>query len=583
MKNYNSKLRIVLLSSVFCFLFSILASEVNAVGASLYLSPSAGTYTVGNTFSVELKVNSGGVAINAADGTLVFNPDKLEVKSISKTNSVFSLWVQEPTFSNSLGTITFAGGKPSPGFTGASGIVMTVTFKAKTSGTANLTFAAGSVLADDGKGTNVLTNMGSGSYTLIAREITPIPPGEEEYLPPTVTGQVPAAPVVSSPTHPDENKWYSDNNPEFSWKLPSDITGVSLLLNQKPTSNPGPVSDGLMESKEFENVEDGIWYFHIKFKNQYGWGGITHRKVLIDTKSPSSFEVTADNEGDSTNPAPILYFESEDALSGIDYYEVRLDGQIASTTTSSIKKNPFRFLPQSPGKHLVEVRAFDKAGNFVLASTEIEISPIQAPEITKIPRKIRMGETLEIEGKALPEITVRIYIKGTDKEPILEKVTVDSEGNFVLIYDKALSNGSYIVWARSEDKRGALSNPTKNYYLEISLPPFLKFGKIAIDYLTTMITLIVLIVGAIVIIFYTWYQISMWRKRVRKETKEVSQSIVGAFRALREEVQEQIEYLDNEPGLTKGEKKVRDKLQEALDVSEKFISEEIKDLEKELE
>lgn len=58
---------------------------------------------------------------------------------------------------------------------------------------------------------------------------------------------------------------------------------------------------------------------------------------------------------------------------------------------------------------------------------------------------------------------------------------------------------------------------------------------------------------------------------------------IRAFRALREEVQEQIEYLDKRPCLAPEKKKVRNKLQEALDVSEKFISKELKDVEKELE
>ncbi|MDO8558983.1 MAG: hypothetical protein Q7R84_01500 [bacterium] len=56
-----------------------------------------------------------------------------------------------------------------------------------------------------------------------------------------------------------------------------------------------------------------------------------------------------------------------------------------------------------------------------------------------------------------------------------------------------------------------------------------------------------------------------------------------AFRALREEVEEQIELLDGKPGLNKEERRVRDKLKEALNVSEEFIGKEIKDIEKELE
>jgi hypothetical protein len=60
-------------------------------------------------------------------------------------------------------------------------------------------------------------------------------------------------------------------------------------------------------------------------------------------------------------------------------------------------------------------------------------------------------------------------------------------------------------------------------------------------------------------------------------------AVFGAFKALREEVGEQIECLDGKPGLREDEKKIRDKLKEALDVSEKFIGKEIEDIEKELE
>ena len=151
------------------------ASPLHGASASLYLSPSSGTYTVGNKFSIQVKVNSGGVAINTADGNLIFDPDKLEVVSISKTGSIFTLWVQNPVFSNSAGTIEFAGGKPSPGFTGASGTIITITFRGKTSGRANLSFASGSVLADDGIGTNILVKMGSGSYELSGEGIPPPP------------------------------------------------------------------------------------------------------------------------------------------------------------------------------------------------------------------------------------------------------------------------------------------------------------------------------------------------------------------------------------------------------------------------
>lgn len=562
------------------------ASSALAANASLYLSPSAGNYTVGNTFLVEVKVNSGGVPINAADGTLIFDPDKLEVKSISKEGSVFSLWVQDPIFSNSLGTINFAGGKPSPGFTGAAGKVINIIFKARTSGQANLSFAAGSVLADDGKGTNILASMGAGVYTLSAKEITPIPPGEEYFPSPTPSG-VPLAPIIFSLTHPEENKWYSDNDPQFSWQLPSDVTGVSLLLHQKSTADPGPQSDGLLTVKSYENVVDGVWYFHIKFRNQYGWSEITHRKVLIDTVPPEPFKIIFDNLGDPTNPTPVFNFQTTDLLSGLEYYEVIIEheeGTITDTANpKNIKDNPYQPLPLPPGEHKFIVQAYDAAGNAALAETEFEISPIPTPKITKIPISIMTEDVLEVEGETQPEFTVRIYIQPEGEESFFERVWPDTEGKFKLSYNKVLAKGDYLIWARAENEAGALSYPTQKYSLEVGLTPFLKIGKIALDYLTTMLTLIILIIGAIAIGFYAWYRISLWRKRLREETKEVAENVTKAFRALREEVQEQIEYLDEQPGLTKAEKKVQNKLKEALNVSEEFIKKELKDIEKELE
>lgn len=271
----------LLILSILIFFLAI-AYSVQGDGASLYLSPQSGTYNLGSSFSVKVKVNSGGQAINAAEGTLVFNTSELEVVSISKSNSIFALWTTEPTFSNSAGNIVFGGGTSNK-FTGTSGTIITITFKARVDASARVTFSSGSVLAADGKGTNVLTNMVSGNYVIQIKVVTEPP---EEYIPPPTPTGTPAAPIVSSSTHPDLDKWYSNNNPEFSWELPPDVTEVSLALHPKPTADPGPISDGLMESKKFEDVEGGIWYFHIKFKNKYGWGKITHRKVLIALEAP---------------------------------------------------------------------------------------------------------------------------------------------------------------------------------------------------------------------------------------------------------------------------------------------------------
>lgn len=136
--------------------------------ATLFISPGSGNYTVGDLFSVLVNVNSGGEAINAAAAQINFDNNKLEVTSIGYTRLLFILWTEEPAFSNAAGTIRFSGGLPNPGFTGVSGSVLRITFRARAQGTASVTFMSGSILANDGKGTNILSGFREASFIIIS-------------------------------------------------------------------------------------------------------------------------------------------------------------------------------------------------------------------------------------------------------------------------------------------------------------------------------------------------------------------------------------------------------------------------------
>ena len=61
-----------------------------AEAATLSLSPNTGVYTSGQTFSVSVRINTEGKPINAAEGTLSFNPSLMSVVSVAK-GSLFNL------------------------------------------------------------------------------------------------------------------------------------------------------------------------------------------------------------------------------------------------------------------------------------------------------------------------------------------------------------------------------------------------------------------------------------------------------------------------------------------------------------
>lgn len=134
--------------------------------ATLSFAPQTTSVSVGDIVSVKVLVNTGGTAVNVAGGTIEFPPDLLQVMSINTASSIFSLWVENPTFSNSLGTIGWNGGIPNPGFSGDAGQAMSVTFMAKAAGNASLLFSNGTVLANDGMGTDVLSGYGNASISI---------------------------------------------------------------------------------------------------------------------------------------------------------------------------------------------------------------------------------------------------------------------------------------------------------------------------------------------------------------------------------------------------------------------------------
>jgi hypothetical protein len=84
----------------------------SASAASLYLDPDQGTYGPGDTFIVNVRLNTDGECINAADITLTYPTESLRAVDFGKGGSIFTLWVTEPKLDTEKGAVAFAGGVP---------------------------------------------------------------------------------------------------------------------------------------------------------------------------------------------------------------------------------------------------------------------------------------------------------------------------------------------------------------------------------------------------------------------------------------------------------------------------------------
>jgi len=148
------KKEIIYFTFVLCAL-SFFVFPITTFAQSVYLTQPDQSIYQDDTFVVEVKISSFDKHINVVDGVLSFDPNIITVKELSTGDSIFSLWAEEPTFSNIDGTISFVGGAPE-GFNGEDGLVVKVIFLARGEGETELTFSEDFLMfLSDGKGTKV--------------------------------------------------------------------------------------------------------------------------------------------------------------------------------------------------------------------------------------------------------------------------------------------------------------------------------------------------------------------------------------------------------------------------------------------
>lgn len=381
-KKYN-KIVTAVLVTLFFWLFTLVA-----YAADLSISPSTGSYSVGQTFTATISAVPNGDSVNAVESTLSFNTDVLSVVSVSKTGSAFSLWTTEPTFSNTNGTVQFGGGSPTP-FTRTSSLIA-VTFRTVAEGTGSISFTEASVLAADGRGTDVFKNSNTASLVVAAASTpdpTPTPtPVETESGSETedgteaiIYGDPPSAPEIGSQTFLDADIWYKETEGFFTWTLPFDVTAVALEisddLDNRPEENEESIVDPPPEEYLITNdlIKDGEQYVSVNFKNQVGWGTPTNRKLLIDTTPPEPF-VIAVRAGTSKTSFPLLTFEADDVTSGIQYYDMTIAGNEPIRVTPDEARLGYMLRELEDGTYTVKVVATDLAGNVRESSVAVLIT-----------------------------------------------------------------------------------------------------------------------------------------------------------------------------------------------------------------
>lgn len=360
----NSKIK------VFCFLFAISffisltanAQTVNVDASSLLahveisLSPRSGSFEEGSTFEVPILLNTKNRSINGIEVRVNFDKDKLSIINQTGGTSIIGVWVEPPRFDNTRGTASYVGVVPN-GITTQSGLIGTVTFKAKAPGRAAVSIGSNSkILLNDGLGTETILDLGRADYNIL----TKAPEGVQVY----------------SETHGVQSDWYNNNTPVVSWARDAGVSGFSFELDNKPNTVPDNTVDAEETTKTFETLPDGLWYFHIKASKAGVWSTTGDFLMRIDTAPPAEFKPETNYlvAAVIATERTLVSFFTTDNLSGIDHYEVGIIDKTQPPTESPVfvqAESPFQVPLTAGGKLEVIIRAIDKAGNVRDESTDV--------------------------------------------------------------------------------------------------------------------------------------------------------------------------------------------------------------------
>jgi len=341
---------------------------------------------LGETFKVEISLDNKDLIIKAIEGVLSFDSNSFEFLGF---NSSFDKWIKEP-FLYEENQIYFSGVFDSL----LDNSIFSLVFKKNNNADFNLDLNSGTILAED----ELYSLEGINSFS------------ESLFN-------------IESSTHPDSDVFYNESKVRLNWTVPKDASKIKILIDENEFSYPSvEYTEPIINEKEIE-LDDGIFYFHIRCFNKDGWSEIENKRIMIDTERPEDLNFSIQKN--------IIEFEKNDDLS----YEI----YIPSTDEKYLTSQSFDFSFLEAGTYKVILRAYDKAKNYIEKEISFKVEGVSSPQFS--------GAVLEknnvyifgyIESEDTKVIT---SINGEDffKQEVLE---TSSDGQFVY-YLEDLKPGLY--------------------------------------------------------------------------------------------------------------------------------------------
>ena len=330
----------------FVVVYLIAALPSRAEAARLYFYPELQEIAEGESAIVELRLDTGGERINAADIRGEVTGDAIEMLNLETADSLFTIFPETPSVSDRKWSLS--GGIPG-GFAGDA-VIGKLSITAGVVGDVKIHFAADSKVFLHGPESSVAAlELASSVLTVATRG--------RDYL------------RITSASHPKQSDWSFEKSFYLTWQAEAG-SDYSYKLSRLPNELPNGVADLPVGAVKFQNLDDGIYYFSLCKLINGQCGMVSRYRAMIDASPPEWKSIAFDQNDPEGNPRPTISFIAYDKNSGVDYYEVSTDGE-----NFELAESPF-FLPEKFSEAglggVVTLKAWDKAGNYTVTTAKLE-------------------------------------------------------------------------------------------------------------------------------------------------------------------------------------------------------------------
>jgi hypothetical protein len=259
-----------------------------------------------------------------------------------------------------------------------------------------------------------------------------------------IDATVPAAPALSSSSHPLQSRWYPATAGSVSAgaSAVSGIAGFAYSLDHASTGDPGQAVTSASASYPFAGLTDGTWYLHARAVSGSGLvSPVATYTLNVDATLPTAPALTsATHEPNVMTNHRVVTVDwsdapSTDATSGIAGYSTAVNADSATPADALVDVTGTSFTSGSlaDGTYWFHVRALDAAGN---AGADVTFGPVVIDATHGLPYPV--PDVLAVAGDGTATVTWSPV--DSNGSPVLGyTVTADPDGATLDLGPTALS------------------------------------------------------------------------------------------------------------------------------------------------